>query len=176
MSIKVSLKHHYSKYQNCKQMKQRINVADKGMGAVRALRGLGAYLSKSQVEKSLQNLVLLRVSQINSCAFCIDMHFKDLRAAGESEQRLYSLDAWRETPFYSNRERAALEWAESLTKLNGVVKDAIYEEAARQFTEEELIDLTLAVITINGFNRLNLAFPNPAVVGTYKVGAFDHAN
>jgi AhpD family alkylhydroperoxidase len=157
-------------------MKQRINVAEKGMGAVRAMRGLGAYLAKSPVEKSLLNLVLLRVSQVNGCAFCIDMHFKDLRAAGESEQRLYSLDAWRETLFYSDRERAALKWAESLTKLNGAVADAIYDEVTGQFTDEELIDLTLAVITINGFNRLNLAFPNPAAVGTYEVGAFAHAN
>ena len=157
-------------------MKQRINVAEKGMAAIRPMRGLGSYLAKSSVEKSLLDLVYLRVSQVNSCAFCLDMHFKDLRAAGESEQRLYSLDAWRETSFYSDRERAALAWAESLTKLNGAVADAIYEEACDNFSEEQLIDLTIAVVTINGFNRINLAFPNPSAVGTYKVGAFTHAD
>lgn len=157
-------------------MKKRINVAEKGMAAMKTMRGLGIYLAKSSVAKSLLDLVYLRVSQINSCAFCLDMHFKDLRAAGESEQRLYSLDAWRETPFYTDRERAALAWAEALTKLNGAVPDEIYEEALGQFSEEELIDLTLAVITINGFNRINLAFPNPSVVGTYRVGAFVHAD
>jgi alkylhydroperoxidase family enzyme len=99
------------------------------------------------------------------------MHSKDLREKGETEQRLYVLDAWREAPFYTERERAALAWAEALTKLAGPVPDAIYEEASQQFSEEELIDLTMAVITINSYNRINLAFPAPAVVGTYKPGA-----
>jgi AhpD family alkylhydroperoxidase len=156
------------------KMKQRINVAEKGRAAIKPMQALGMYLAKSSVEKSLLDLVYLRVSQINSCAFCIDMHFKDLRAAGEGEHRLYGLDAWRESPFYSDRERVALSWAEALTKLNGAVSDAIYDTALEQFTEEELIDLTLAVVAINGFNRINLAFPNPSVVGTYKVGAFAH--
>lgn len=155
-------------------MKQRINVAEKGMTAMKPMFGLGAYLKKCSLEKPLLDLVYLRVSQINSCAFCLDMHFKDLRATGEEEHRLYGLDAWRETPFYTERERASLAWAEALTKLNGAVPDAIYETALEHFTEEELIDLTLAVITINGYNRLNLAFPNPSAVGTYQVGAFAH--
>lgn len=153
-------------------MKQRINVIEKGMPAMKAMSGMGVYLSKSPVERSLLELVYYRVSQINGCAFCLDMHTKDLRAVGESEQRLYVLPAWREAPFYSDRERAALAWAEALTKLEGAVSDEIYAAALEQFGEEELIDLTLAVITINGYNRINLAFPNVAAVGTYRPGAF----
>lgn len=152
-------------------MKQRINVVEKGMPAMKAMSGMGVYLSKSPVERSLLELVYYRVSQINGCAYCLDMHTKDLRAAGESEQRLYVLPAWREAPFYSDRERAALAWAEALTKLEGAVSDEIYAAALEQFGEEELIDLTLAVITINGYNRINLAFPNVAAVGTYRLGA-----
>jgi AhpD family alkylhydroperoxidase len=152
-------------------MEPRINVAEKGMPAMKSMYGMGIHLSKSPVEKSLLELVYYRVSQINGCAYCLDMHTKDLRELGETEQRLYVLPAWREAPFYSDRERAALAWAEALTKLdNGVVSDEIYEAAIKQFSEEELIDLTLAVIAINGFNRVNLAFPNVAAVGTYKPG------
>lgn len=152
-------------------MKQRINVVAKGMPAIKAMSGMGAYLAKSPVERSLLDLVYFRVSQINGCAYCLDMHSKDLREMGESEQRLYVLPAWREAPFYSDRERAALAWAEALTKLDGgIVPDEIYEAAMRQFSEEELIDLTLAVITINGYNRINLAFPNVKAVGTYQPG------
>jgi AhpD family alkylhydroperoxidase len=156
-------------------MEQRINVFEKGQAAMKAMYGLGIYLAKSPVEQSLLNLIYFRVSQVNGCAYCLDMHSKDLRAKGESEHRLYVLNAWREAPFYTDRERAALAWAEALTKLQGgPVADDIYAEAREQFTEEELIDLTMAVITINGYNRINLAFPNPAVVGTYQVGAFAH--
>jgi AhpD family alkylhydroperoxidase len=152
-------------------MKQRINFVEKGMPAMKALFGLGIYLSKSPVERLLLELIYYRVSQINGCAYCLDMHTKDLREAGESEQRLYVLPAWRDAPFYSDRERAALAWAEALTKLDGhVVPDEIYAAAIEQFSEEELIDLTLAVITINGYNRVNLAFPNMAAVGTYQPG------
>lgn len=155
-------------------MKQRINLQEKGQGAMKAMYSLGAYLAKSQVEQSLLNLIYFRVSQVNGCAFCLDMHSKDLLAKGETEQRLLVLDAWREAPFYSNRERAALAWAEALTKVTGAVSDDIYEAARQEFSEEELIDLTMAVITINGYNRVNLAFPNPAAVGTYRVGAYAH--
>src|SRR5689334_8833000 len=98
-------------------MEQRMNVYEKGQGALKALFGMGTYLSKSPVEKPLLNLIYFRVSQINGCAFCLDMHSKDLRLAGETEQRLFVLDAWRDAPFYSDRERAALEWAEALTKV-----------------------------------------------------------
>ncbi|WP_183559955.1 carboxymuconolactone decarboxylase family protein [Mucilaginibacter sp. SP1R1] len=153
-------------------MEQRINVFEKGQGAMRALYGLGTYLAKSPVEQSLLHLIYFRVSQINGCAYCLDMHSKDLRAGGESEHRLYVLNAWREAPFYSDRERAGLAWAEALTKISGgQVPDEIYNEARNQFTEQELIDLTLAIITINGYNRVNIAFPAPAIVGTYTPGA-----
>ncbi|MDO6430272.1 carboxymuconolactone decarboxylase family protein [Flavitalea sp. BT771] len=152
-------------------MKQRLNVVEKGMPAMKAMYAMGAYLSRSSVERALLELIYYRVSQINGCAYCLDMHTKDLRDGGESEQRLYVLPAWREAPFYSDRERAALAWAEALTKLEGrAVSDEIYEAALEEFGEEELIDLTLAVIAINGYNRVNLAFPNRAVVGTYKPG------
>ena len=148
-------------------MEQRINVFEKGQNAMKALYGLGIYLAKSPIEQSLLNLIYYRVSQINGCAYCLDMHSKDLRAKGETEQRLYVLDAWREAPFYSDRERAALAWAESVTKIKGgQVPDEIYEEVRNQFTEEETIDLTLAVITINSYNRINVAF-RPKV-GTYQ--------
>ena len=156
-------------------MEQRINVFEKGQGAMKAMYGLGAYLAKSPVEQSLLNLIYFSVSQVNGCAYCLDMHSKDLRAKGETEERLYVLNAWREASFYTDRERAALAWAEALTKIaGGAVPDAIYTAAREQFTEEELIDLTMAVITINSYNRINLAFPNPAAVGTYKVGAYAH--
>jgi len=151
-------------------MKQRLNVVAKGMPAMRSMSGMGTYLAGSKLEKSLQELIKYRVSQINGCAYCIDMHTKDLRAIGETEQRLYVLPAWREAPFYTERERAALAWAEALTKVEGAVSDEIYEAAIAHFSEEELIDLTLAVIAINGYNRVNLAFPNPAAVGTYRPG------
>ena len=151
-------------------MKQRINVAEKGMPAMKSMSGMGVYLARSPVERSLLELICFRVSQVNGCAYCLDMHAKDLREIGESEQRLYVLPAWREAPFYSDRERAALAWAEALTKPEGIVSDEIYAAALGQFSEEELIDLTLAVITINGYNRINLAFPNVATVGTYRPG------
>jgi AhpD family alkylhydroperoxidase len=150
-------------------MKQRINFFEKGQGAMQALYGLGIYLSKSPVEKRLLNLIYYRVSQINGCAYCLDMHSQDLRAAGETEQRLLVLDAWRETPFYTDRERAALAWAEAVTKITGGhVPDEVYEEVHQQFTDEELVDLTLAITTINTYNRINIAFGVKA--GGYKVG------
>jgi AhpD family alkylhydroperoxidase len=153
-------------------MEQRINIHEKGSQAMNALYGLGKYLAKSPVEQSLLNLVYFRVSQINGCAFCLDMHAKDLRAKGETEQRLYVLNAWREAPFYTDKERAALAWAEALTKIKtGIVPDEVYNEASKQFSETELIDLTLAVITINSYNRINIAFG--AAVGTYQVGQYD---
>ena len=139
---------------------------------MKALYSLGIYLSKSQVEQELLNLIYYRVSQINGCAYCLDMHSKDLRAKGETEQRLLVLDAWHEAPFYTDRERAALAWAEALTKLtNKNVPDEIYEAAREQFTDEELIDLTFGVLAINSYNRINIAFG--AHVGTYQVGQFN---
>ncbi len=140
-------------------------------GAMQAMYGLESYLAKSSLEKNLLHLLKFRVSQINGCAYCLDMHSKDLRAAGETEQRIYLLAAWRESPFYSERERVALEWAESLTTLNeNGVSDEVYERAKKQFSETELIDLTLAVVAINGWNRLNIAFRTEP--GSYQPGQF----
>lgn len=151
-------------------MEQRINFFANGQAALKSLYGLSIYLSKSSIERQLLNLVYYRVSQVNGCAYCLDMHSKDLLAEGESAQRLFVMDAWREAPFYSDRERAALAWAESVTVLsNGNVPDEVYEEARNQFSEEELIDLTMAVLAINNYNRINVAFRTPA--GSYKVGA-----
>ncbi len=148
-----------------------MNAFEKAPGALRALYGLGAYLAKSPIEQPLLNLIYFRVSQINGCAFCLDMHSKDLRAAGETEQRLYMMDAWRESPVYTERERAALGWAEAVTVLSeGHVPDEVYNTARKQFSEEELIDLTIAVITINAYNRINVAFRTTA--GGYQPGQF----
>lgn len=152
-------------------MEQRINVQEKGQDAFKAMYHLAMYLAKSPIEESLLNLIYFRVSQINGCAYCLDMHSKDLRAKGETEQRLYVLNAWREAPFYTKRERAALAWAEALTTINGgSVPDQIYDEACNQFSDIELIDLTFAITAINSYNRVNIAFGAP--VGTYKVGQF----
>jgi AhpD family alkylhydroperoxidase len=152
-------------------MVPRIKVNEIGQQAMGALYGIGRYLSKSSLERSLLNLIYFRVSQINGCAFCLDMHAKDLRAEGESEQRLYVLDAWREAPFYSGKERAALAWAEALTKLNGgLVPDELFNETRRHFSELEMVDLTMGVIAINSYNRINIAFGAP--VGAYEPGQF----
>lgn len=153
-------------------MEQRINIKEKAQGALKAMYGLGSYLRKSSVEENLFHLIYFRVSQINGCAYCLDMHSKDLRANGETEQRLYMIDAWRESPVYTKRERAALAWAEAVTLVtDGHVSDEVFKEARAQFPEEELIDLTVGVIAINSYNRLNVAFRTPA--GTYQVG--EHA-
>jgi AhpD family alkylhydroperoxidase len=130
--------------------------------------GLELYLNHSSLEKKLLHMIKLRVSQINGCAFCLDMHWKDLQAEGESEQRMYSLDAWRETDYYSDRERAALAWAEAITKVTeGHVPDEVFEATRQHFSEQEMADLTFAVVAINGWNRLSIAFR--VVPGTYQV-------
>ncbi|RKO70805.1 carboxymuconolactone decarboxylase family protein [Sphingobacterium puteale] len=150
-------------------MKQRINFFAKGQNAMKAMFGLGAYLGKCTIEQELLHLIYFRVSQINGCAYCLDMHSKDLLATGENPQRLFLLDAWREAPLYSARERAALVWAEAVTKItNGDVPDEVYAIADQEFSEEELIDLTLAITTINAYNRFNISFRTEA--GGYKVG------
>jgi AhpD family alkylhydroperoxidase len=134
---------------------------------MKAMRGLEAYLAECGLESSLLDLVRTRASQINGCAYCIDMHTKDARARGESEQRLYALSAWRETPFYTERERAALAWTEAVTLIaNGHVPDAVYEEVRQHLNEEELVNLTLAVVAINGWNRFAIGFRT--VPGTYQ--------
>jgi len=120
---------------------------------------LESVVKSSGLESNLLDLVKLRASQINGCAYCIDMHSKDLRAEGESEERLYLLDAWREAPFYSDRERAALAWTEAVTLIaHGHVPDEVYEEARKHFRDDELVKLTLAVVAINGWNRFGIAF------------------
>ena len=125
------------------------------------------YLATSTIERSLRELVKLRASQINGCAFCIDMHTKDARANGETEQRLYGLTAWRETPFYSERERAALAWTEALTLIStNDVPDELYEATREWFDEREIVDLTLAIIAINSWNRLAISFRTPP--GSYQ--------
>lgn len=156
-------------------MKQRINLFEVGGGALKAMYGITQHLSKSTLEKRLLELIYFRVSQINGCAFCLDMHAKDLRIDGETEQRLFVLSAWREAPFYSEKERAALEWAEALTKLeHTMIPDEIYAITSAQFSETELVDLTLAVTTINTYNRINIAFGAP--VGTYQPGQFSKSH
>lgn len=145
----------------------------KHFASLQPLFALDKQIRAGTLEPKLCDLVLMRVSQINGCAYCLDMHSKDARASGETEQRLYVLPAWRETPFYSKRERAALAWAEALTCLpahDQSVPDALYEEARAQFDEKELVDLTLLVTAINSWNRINIA--GQPEVGGYKPGMF----
>lgn len=150
-------------------MEPRLDYGATAPGALSAMSGLERYVRGSGLERNLLELVKVRASQINGCAYCLDMHWKDARAAGETEQRLYSLSAWRETPFYTDRERAALQWAEVLTRLSEAdVSDHVYEEARQQFSEEELVNLTMAVVVINGWNRLAVSFRT--VPGTYQPG------
>jgi AhpD family alkylhydroperoxidase len=138
--------------------------------ALKAMYGLEAYAAQSGLERSLLYLVKMRASQLNGCAYCLDMHAKEARAHGETEQRLYLLDAWRECPFYSERERAALAWTEAVTFVaDGHVPDAVYEAVRDQFSDDELVALTMAVAAINAWNRLNIALRNEP--GGYQVGA-----
>lgn len=155
-------------------MEPRFNSAKVAPGTYKALLGLEAYLHECGLEESLLHLIKLRSSQINGCAYCLDMHWKDLRAIGENEQRLYSLDAWRECPYYTERERAALAWTEAVTLVaQGHVPDAVYEEARQQFNEKELSDLTFAVAAINAWNRMAIA--SRTVPGQYQPAKKQHA-
>ena len=147
-------------------MKARINYKQTSPDGIKALGGLEHYVHHCDLEPALLELVKTRASQINGCAFCIDMHTKDARANGETEQRLYALNAWRETPFFNERERAALLWTESVTLVSQTqVPDDVYETVRPHFTEKELADLTLAIVAINGWNRLAIGFRSAA--GTY---------
>ena len=149
-------------------MKARLDFRKASPQGEKAMMGLHMFVRNCGLDHSLLELVKLRASQINGCAHCIDMHTKELRADGESEQRLYLLDAWRESPFYSDRERAALAWTEAVTLVaDDHVPDEVYDEARKQFTEEELVNLTLALVAINAANRLNIAFRT--VPGSYQV-------
>ena len=151
-------------------MKARINLMNVNPGIIHAMLGLEKQVSKGGLDNKLLDLVRMRASQINGCAYCLDMHSKDARTAGETEQRLYGLNAWRETPYYSARERAALEWTEALTLVTeGHVPDDVYERVRQEFSEDELAHLSLAIVAINGWNRLNVAART--VPGDYVPGS-----
>ena len=148
-------------------MQARLDWYKISPGAYKAMAGLEGFVKGSGLEPALLELVRMRASQINGCAFCLDMHSKDARAAGETEQRLYGLNAWRETPFYTERERAALAWTEALTLVHEThAPDDVYEEVRKRFTEEEVVSLTAAIVSINSWNRLAIGFR--AVPGTYQ--------
>jgi len=149
-------------------MQARLQVDKVAPDAVKAVLQVQAYINNhSDLDPSLLNLIYLRASQINGCAWCIDMHTKDARAIGETEQRLYAVSAWWDTPFFTDRERAALEWTEVITLIaKDHVRDEVYERAKKHFNEKELVNLTLAVAQINVWNRLNIAFRN--VPGSYQ--------
>ena len=156
-------------------MKPRLEYWKVAPGGYKAMMSLEAHL-RASVDKALLHMVKLRASQINGCAYCIDMHWKDCRAAGETEQRLYGLDAWREASYYTDRERAAFEWTEALTSITeshgphgSHVPDAVYDAVRVQFSDKELVDLTWAVAAINAWNRVAIAFRSEA--GSYKAHA-----
>lgn len=148
-------------------MNERFQFAKVAPGAYRAMAALEHYLHETGLEESLLHLVKLRASQINGCAYCLDMHWKDLKAIGESDQRLYELNAWQEAPFYSERERVALAWTEAVTRVADThVPDEVYEKVRGVFSEKEIADLTLAVAAINAWNRLAIA--SRTLPGTYQ--------
>lgn len=151
-------------------MQPRLDFAKAAPAAYQAMLAFSNHARQSGLEPSLQELIKIRASQINRCAYCLDMHTKDARAQGETEQRIYALSAWREAPFFSERERAALAWTEALTCIaQEEVSDALYETCRRQFGEQELVNLSLAVIAINGWNRL--CGPFRSVAGSYQPSA-----
>ncbi|HET6615507.1 MAG TPA: carboxymuconolactone decarboxylase family protein [Dehalococcoidia bacterium] len=148
-------------------MQPRLTYHQLSPEGVSKIRDLERYIATTSIEPSLRELVKLRSSQINGCAFCIDMHTKDARAHGETEQRLYGLTAWHETPFYTDRERAALAWTESITLISdNDVPDELYDHVREHFSEQEIVDLTLAIIAINAWNRLAISFRT--VPGSYE--------
>lgn len=148
-------------------MEPRIKYSEKAPDAIKGMLELEKYVHSSGLERTLFELVKTRASQINGCAYCLDMHTKDARKAGEIEQRLYALSAWREAPFYTDRERAALAWAEALTLISeNDVPDALYEATRKHFDEKEIVALTMAIVAINGWNRLAIGFRT--VPGSYE--------
>lgn len=150
-------------------MAARIDYEKVAPEAVQAMLKLESYVRASGIEHPLLELVRLRASQMNGCAFCVDMHTKDARAAGETEQRLYEVAVWHDAPFFTERERAALAWTEAVTGVSWQhVPDDVFQEARRYFSEKELVDLTMAIIAINGWNRLSITFRREA--GTYHPG------
>jgi AhpD family alkylhydroperoxidase len=155
-------------------MSPRIDYVKAAPDAFRALMALSQYVTRTSLEPSLLELVKLRASYMNGCAYCVDMHALDARARGETEQRLWAVAVWRDAPFFSERERAALAWTEAVTEMRqGQAPDAVYDDVRAQFDERELVELTMAVITINAWNRLNVPFHSPA--GQYKPHAAAHA-
>lgn len=151
------------------KMESRLDYAKIAPGARDAMLSLEKYVGKCGLEAQLLNLVKIRSSQINGCAWCLDMHTKDARATGETEQRLYTLPTWQDAPFYTERERAALAWTEAVTLISdNLVTDEVYKMVTKQFSEKELVDLTMSIVSINGWNRLNISFRT--VAGNYKVG------
>ena len=157
-------------------MKPRIDLMQPvAAGALQAMMGLERHVRQAGFEHGLLDLVRMRASQINGCAYCLDMHSKDARANGETEQRLYGLNAWRETPYYSDRERAALELTESLTLVaERGVPDEVFDRVKQQFSEDEIAHLSLAIVSINGWNRLNVAART--VPGGYVAGSVEKAH
>jgi AhpD family alkylhydroperoxidase len=156
-------------------MNARIDLMHVTPGVIQAMLGLERQVRQAGFDHRLLDLVRMRASQINGCAYCLDMHSKDARAAGETEQRLFGLDAWRETPYYSARERAALEWTEALTLVaESRVPDDVYERVREQFSEDEIVHLSLAIVSINGWNRLNVAART--VPGGYVAGSLAKAH
>jgi AhpD family alkylhydroperoxidase len=149
------------------QMTPRLNAPRVAPAAYHAMMTLQGYVKSTRIEPALAHLVYLRASHLNGCAYCIDMHTKDARAAGESEQRLYAIPVWHETPFFSPRERAALAFTEAVTQI-GIegVPDDVFAQARAEFDEQELVELTIAIITINGWNRLSVTFRTE--VGSYQ--------
>jgi AhpD family alkylhydroperoxidase len=149
-------------------MKARLDYSAASPAAYKAMLALEGFVrNESGLDSKLLELIKIRASQINGCAYCLDMHTKDARAGAETEQRIYALDAWRETPFYTDRERAALAWTEAVTLVHsGHVPDAVYDEVKAQFTDQEIVNLTMAIVTINGWNRLAIAART--VPGTYE--------
>jgi AhpD family alkylhydroperoxidase len=160
---------------NTHKQEPRVNLQNSAMADImKAMRGLEAPLRNTSLEPALRELIKVRASQLNGCAYCLDMHTKDARAHGETEQRLYALSAWRETPFFTDRERAAIEWAEHLTLIAGKgISDELFERVREHFSEEEMMHLTLAVVQINSWNRLVITARVP--VGTYQPGQFERA-
>jgi AhpD family alkylhydroperoxidase len=150
-------------------METRVNVMEKGQGGLKSLFAMGSYLKKSTVARELLELINFRISQINGCAYCMDMHAKDARALGETEQRIYSVSVWREVSYYTERERAALKWAEAVNSHH--VPQDIFDEVKLHLSEDELIDITFAVGILGIWNKLNCSF-FPMKPGSYTVGQF----
>jgi AhpD family alkylhydroperoxidase len=169
----MSLQSTVSESKRTEPMQPRVNAANVSPEPQKGLFAIGKYLAECGLEPGLQELVKIRASQINGCAYCLDMHTKDARAGGETEQRIYALGAWRETPFFTQRERAALAWTEAVTLIPGGVSDELYEQTREEFSEKELVDLTWAVAAINAWNRMAISFR--AVPGSYKAKTPAHA-